>query len=263
MIRTCICILGLAAALVAADKPSRDIQELHRDVANLEETLRKFQRSFEERMAAQEKQVQGAADAAGKAVAAAAAVQSSVDQLAKDLERKLAPLATMGGHVDQLTGNLGTLQQSMADLTSVVNKLVTQVGDLAMAVKAAQRPVAPPGPPMSATEMFANAERDLISGKQELALQEYEEYLKWFADSPQADLAWYAIGSIGLALKDNERALNAFDTVLSKYPTSTRTPEALFYKAKTFDALGRTKEAADTRADLRRRFPKSPLAAQR
>jgi|SoiMethySBSTD1v2_1073268.scaffolds.fasta_scaffold153183_2 TolA-binding protein len=263
MVRTCICLVGLAVGLAAADKPNKDIQELHRDVANLEETLRKFQRAFEERMAAQDKQMQGATDAAAKAVAAAAQVQVSVERLAKDLEVKLAPLASLGGRVDQLSGNAGTTQQSVADLTAVVNKLVTQVGDLTLAVKASQTKVEAPGPPASATDMFTNADRDLMSSKHELALQEFEEYLKWYGDSPQADRAWYAIGSIHYTLKDNAKALQAFDTVLAKYPASTKTPEALFYKAKALDAMNRVKESVEVRAELRRRFPKNPLATQR
>src|SRR5262245_50337972 len=135
MTRACIGILGLAALLGAADKPNKDIQELQRDVANLEETLRKFQRVFEDRMAAQDKQVQGATEAANKAVAAAAQAQTSVDRLAKDLEQKLAPLATLGPRMDQVSGNVATVQQAVADLTSAMTKFGTQLADLAMVVK--------------------------------------------------------------------------------------------------------------------------------
>ena len=263
MIRTGICILGLAAALAAADKPNKDIQELQRDVAALEETLRKLQRAFDERMSAQEKQVQGATDAANKAVAAASQVQAGVDRLAKDLEQKLAPLGTLGGRVDQISGNVVTTQQAVADLTSVVTKLNTQIADLAMALKAGQVKTEAPGPSMSASDLLTNAGRDLMSGKHELALGNYEEFLKWYGDSPQADAAWYGTGSIQLSLKDHEKALQSFDTVLTRYPGSTKTPEALFYKAKALDGLNKAKDAAAVRAELRKRFPKHPLATQR
>jgi len=254
----------MTAALVAADKPIREVLELQRDVARLEEVVKTLQRSLDDRMGAMETKVQGASDAAGKAVAAAAQVQRSVDQLARDMDQKLGtPVASLGGRVDQISGNVATVQQAVADLTAAVNKLSTQMADLSMVVKAAQSPAAAPAAPMGATEMLANADRDAMSGKHELALSEYEEYLKWYGDSPQAGQAWYSIGSIQLALKDNEKAIKAFDTVISKYPSSSKAPEALFYKARALTELGRVKEAIDTRAELRRRFPKSPLATQR
>lgn len=249
--------------LAAADKPSREIQELQRDLAQLQESVKSLQRALEDRIAGLDKQVQAASASADRAGEAATGVQSSVERLSKDLQQRLAPVGQISGSVEHLSGSLGAMQQAIADLTSVVNKLQGQVGDLTMAVKASQQPAAAPPPPMSASDMMINADRDLMSGKYDLAISEYEEYLKWYADSPQADLAHYAIGSAHLALKNNEKAVEAFNTMLTKYPESVKTPEALFYKAKALDAMNRLKESADVRAELRRRFPKHSLANRR
>src|SRR5687767_12018544 len=181
MFRLSICILASTATLFCADKPNRDIQELQRDVAQLQEIVKTLQRSIEDRITGLSTQVQGAADAASKAGAATSAVQRSVEQVALDQERKLtAPVAAIGGRMSEVSSALGSMHQAISELTSVVNKLQTQIGDVGNAVKVLQAPaVAPPGPPISANEMLVNASRDHSSGKFDLALQEYIEYLKW------------------------------------------------------------------------------------
>src|SRR6266536_1316733 len=264
--RTTCCILLGATALLAADKPNRDIQELQRDVAQLQEIVKGLQRSLEERISTLGTQVQGAADAAGKAGLAVANVQKSLERVAQDQETKLAPAtATLGTRLEQVSGAINTMQQAISDLTLVVNQLQSQIGDLSNLVKVIQQPVVPPpasGPPMPATVLWQNAERDRTSGKYELALQGYADYLKWFANAPQAAGAQFQTGVTHFMLKDYDNALKDFDAVVERYPKSSKVPEALFYKGKTLAALGRASEAAETYRKLRSRFPSHSLARQ-
>ena len=267
MLRRILCYtLAAAPALYSADKPNREIQELQRDVAQLQELVKTLQRSVEERIATLGTQVQGAVDAAGKATAAAGSVQRSVDQLAQDQERKLvSPVATLGGRMDQVAGAIGTMQHAMGDLTSVITKLQAKIEDLGMAVKVLQQPAAPPeaaGPPMSATDLLTNADRDKTSGKLELALQGYADYLKWYGGTPRAADAQYYVGSIHYSQKDYESALKDFATLIEKYPASSRLAEALFYKGRALTALGRAAEAAESYKELRKRFPNHALTRQ-
>jgi tol-pal system protein YbgF len=260
------CILLAATALPGADKPNRDIQELQRDVAQLQEIVKGLQRSLEERISTLGTQVQGAADAAAKTGAAVANVQKSVERVAQDLDTKLGPaIGTLGGRVDQISGALNTVQQAMTDLTSVVNQLQSQIGDLTNLVKVIQQPVAPPapsGPPMPATELWQNAERDRGSGKYELAVQGYQDYLKWFGNGSQAANAQYWLGFSYYSLKDYDNALKQFDALIGNYPKSTKVAEALFYKGKSLAALDRGSEATEAYRKLRRSYPNHSLVRQ-
>ena len=82
--RTIGCILLSAIALAAADKPNPQIQELQRDVAQLQEIVKGLQKSLEDRISSLGNQVQGAADAAIKTGIAVASVQKSVERVAQD-----------------------------------------------------------------------------------------------------------------------------------------------------------------------------------
>lgn len=261
-----VCILLGAASLLAADKPNREIQELQRDVAQLQEIVKGLQRSLEDRISTLGTQVQGALDATGKTGVAVASVQKSVERVAQDQDTKLAPaIGTLGGRIDQVSAAVGTVQQSITDLTSVINQLQSQIGDLNNLVKVIQQPVTPPppsGPPMPATELWQNAERDRTSGKYDLAAQGYQDYLKWFAGGPQAANAGYYLGFSYYSLKDYDNALKQFDAFLEQYPKGSKVPEALFYKGKTLKALDRASEATETYRKLRTRFPNHSLVRQ-
>src|SRR5437867_13271577 len=102
--KTIACILLGAITLTAADKPNPKIQELQRDVAQVQEIVKGLQRSLEVRISTLGTQVQGAADAGGKAAAAVANVQKSVERVAQDQDTKLAPaIGTLGGRIDQVS----------------------------------------------------------------------------------------------------------------------------------------------------------------
>ena len=155
--------------------------------------------------------------------------------------------------------SFSTVQQALADLTSGINRLQTQIVDLGNAVKVISTPA--PKPP-SAEELLKSADADRLGGKYELAAQGYADYLKVYADSPEADIAQFQLGAVHYQMKDMESAAKDFDAVVLHYPKSARLPEALFYKSKSLEALGRKPESAAACADLRRRFPRNDSRRQ-
>ena len=257
----------LIAALPLAAAADRSIQELQRDVAQLQDLVKALQATVTEKLAALQTQVQGSAEAASQANTAVAAMQRSLDQAMRDQQTKIVPpMAAMSTRLDQVSGGMGTMQQAVSDLASMMTKLQTQIGDLNNAVKIlATPPAAPPAaekPPLPASDMFDNADRDRRSGKLEYAVQEFADYLKWYADTPLASEAQYYLGWIHQSQNDLEGSVKDFDTLLANYPDAKKTPDALFYKGKALMLLGRTGEATDTFKDLRKRYPTHDLAKQ-
>lgn len=257
--RIAIVFLTSAGVLAGADKPNRDVQELQRDVAQLQEMIKTLQQSFEQRTAAMTTQIQNIGSAVEKISGSMAALQKATGEV--------APLiATQGGRIDHTTESLNTVQQAVADLTASVNKLRTEVGDVSIAVKVLSAPPAgPPGsdkPPVTAADLINNARGDQSGGKPQLALQEYGDYLKWYGDTPTAHEAQFQIGYLHYQLQDYESAVKDFDALAQKFPESTKLPDALFYKRKSLQGLGRNADAAAVCQELRKRFPANDLAKQ-
>ena len=273
-------VLILVAAPGLTFAASKEIQELQRDIAQLQDQVKQLQQSQDKQLAAITALVQQAIDAAGKANTSAAIIQSSLQQNLRDMESKVVPpVVGLGTRIDNMGNDFRTLQQAVADLTNSMQKVQAQLTDLTNMVKVLQAPPAPPPgattqgagqgagaaaevPPMSASDLFSNARRDQTSGKLDLALQEYSDYLKFFGNTDLAPSAQYYIGSIHLSQGDYPTAVKDFDTVLEKYSDNDRTPMALYYKGQSLVKMSRRTDAVAEYKELIQRFPSNPLATQ-
>jgi TolA-binding protein len=246
--------------MAAADKPSLDneIKELQRDVAQLQEMVKMLQGSFEQRLGTVTTQVQAVQASVEKVNASVATVATAVGQ-------QVGPaLQAQDGRIKDANESLRTLQQAVGDLTAAVNRMQTQMIDVNNGLKAlAATPVAPPGSEKpAASDLINNAQGDESGGKAQLALQEYGDYLKYYADTPMANVAQFKIGYLHYQLKEYDAAIEAFDALAQKYPESKSVPEGLLLKRKSLQAQGKTAEAAAACKELRERFAGSEQAKQ-
>ena len=258
---------------------SKEIVELQRDVAQLQDQVRNLQRSFDERMAAMQVLVQQAADSASKASNSVAGLQGAIqEQLRQQGKEVVAPIANTGAKVDQMTTEFTEVRNSMADVTARLGKLEQQIIDLSNAVRTMQTPAAPPPgstsptgsgptasnspPPISGDVLYSNANRDRLGGKADLALQEYSDFVKYYSDSSLAPAAQFWIGDIHFSQGEFDKALSAFDMVLEKYPANNKTPDALYMKGRSLLKLDRRMDGAKEFHEVIRRYPSSDAATK-
>src|SRR5579871_3746225 len=165
-----------------APAASREILELQRDVALLQEQLRVLKSSQDEKLGAIQALVQQALEAANKANTSAALLQDNI----RDTQTKaLAPVADVGAKIDQVTTDVQALRESVNDIASQVGKLQQQMTDVSNAVRTIGSPAAAPppatgaptgpgaavngAPPIPAETLYQNAMRDRSGGKDDLA----------------------------------------------------------------------------------------------
>ncbi|HEY7387275.1 MAG TPA: outer membrane protein assembly factor BamD [Bryobacteraceae bacterium] len=282
-------ILALAAAPVPAPAASREIQELQRDVGLLQEQVKELQQSQNEKLIEIRTMVQQAIDNANRATTGVAQIQTGIGQTTRDLEGKVVtPVVTLGTRMDQMSDNFRMLQNSVADLTSIVNKLQAQLTDINNAIKVLQAPPAPPPPAsgavpgapgapgavpgqsastdtptVSASDLYANALRDRTSGKLDLALQEFSDYLKWYGNTDLAANAQFYVAYIHYSQADYDDAVKEFDLVLEKYPSdNNKIPDALYYKGMSLTRLGHRTQGAEEFKRLLKEFPNNDYSRQ-
>src|ERR1017187_2039548 len=282
--RFMLCALAAAMAIVLAPMGSRaadpKLQELQRDVASLKEQVRLLKESQDKQLAALTVLVQQALDTSNRSNTGVAVIQSNLQQSLKDLESKVVtPVAGLAARLDGMDQDLRALQQSVTDLNGMMGKLQQQMTDLNNAMKILQTPPPPPPaaatgsgdaaaaavpetPSISAQELYANANRDRGSKKYDLALQEYQQYLKWYGNTDLAANAQYYIGDIHRQQKNLEQAVQDFDTVLEKYSENNKTPDALFSKGMVLKSLSRLTESHSAFLELIKRYPRNDLAWQ-
>jgi len=269
-------------ALVAMTSPqpahaaSKEIQELQRDVAQLQDQLKQLQQSQDRQLAEIRVLVQQALSAGNDANKSVAIIQNGLQQSLRDLQKEVVtPVVGVGARIDQVSSDVRTLQQAVGDLTAMIVKQQSQMTDLMNQVKVLSTPAQPPPPQtgttpaagaspdlpsMSATDLYQAADRDRMGGKLDLALTEFADYLRWYGNTPQAPNAQYYIGWIHNSLGAYDDAVKDFDLVLEKYSDNPRTPDALYGKGVALVKLGRRTDANKEFQELMRRFPKSDQA---
>jgi TolA-binding protein len=181
-----VCLL--LAIPVLAPAASKEIQELQRDVALLQQQIKDLQRSQDEKLAAILEAARSAVDAANRANTSVAVITSNLDKNLRDQTDKVAtPVVGLSTRLNEMGGELRTLSQAVSDLTALMSRLQTQLTDISNAIKVIQQPAAAPPaqpgqpgqpvaaasdvPPMPAETMYNAARQDYISGKYDLAVQ--------------------------------------------------------------------------------------------
>ena len=110
-------------------------------------------------------------------------------------------------------------------------------------------------PPMSQTDLYNAANGDYNSGKFDLALHEFQDFLKYYFNADLAPNAQYWIGQIYYSQKKYDDAAQAFDLVLEKYPDNAKTRDAKLYKGMCLVALGRRSQAHGIFQDMEKQYP--------
>src|SRR5579872_6476447 len=258
---------------------SKEIVELQRDVAQLQDQVRNLQTAFDTRLAQLQLLVQQAADSANRASSSVAGLQGAIqEQLRQQGKDVSGPVANFNTKIEELTNSFQQVQNGIADVTARLGKLEQQMVDLKNAVSTMPSPGAPPpgnsggtmpvGPPTSsvppipATTLYTNANRDRLGGKNDLALQEFNQYLQYYNNTDLAPAAQFWIGNIYFDQGDFEKALNAFDAVLERYSNNNKTPDALYMKGRTLVKLDRRTAGANEFRELIRRYPGSDAATK-
>jgi tol-pal system protein YbgF len=282
----CALVAAVALSLVPMRSPaaSKEIMELQRDVAGLQEQLRLLKESQDKQLAALTVLVQQALDTSKSSTTGVAVIQNNLQQSLRDMETKVStPVAGLSTRLDAMDQDMRTLQQSVGDLNGSFNKLQQQLTDLNHAVAILATPPPPPpgatnapglsgttvppapvpeAPCPPASELYPDANADRTAGKYDLALKEYADYLRCYGNLPLAPNAQYYIGTIHAAQGDNESAVQDFDTVLEKYPDNTKKADAFYSKGMALVKLGRRTDGADEFAQLIKNYPKSDLAVK-
>lgn len=279
-----ICAWVLMASPAVAFGADNATLQLQRDLASLQEQVRNLQKSQDDKFAAMLEQLKQVAGSASDASKSAAALQQN---LKTTQDQVVTPVAQLASRMDQMSSDLSRLSNAVTDLTASLAKMQTQMTDLINQVKVIQTPPAPPQttaapgaaaaspavPPISATDLYNNADRDRNGGNYDLAVNEFSEFLKYYPDSPQAPSAQFYIGWIhygsahseseagdaASAQKDYQAAADDFDNVAKNYPDdATRVPEAMYYRGMSLEHVtGHKTAAADVYIELIKRFPKT------
>jgi TolA-binding protein len=268
-------IPAILLACVPLTAQKREIVELQRDVAAMQEQIRALQRTLDEKLGAMGVQVQQTFDSVNKINTAVAVLESGLrDRVQQELKGVSGPVLGMNTRLDSITGDVQALRTSVEDLNTRISKLSTQMTDLNNSFKLLDARPAPPGsegssamtsgsttppPGLSASQLYDSALRDLTGGNLDLAMQGFTEYLRYFDATDRAPNAQFYVGQIHYNRGEYDNAIKAFDAVLDR-GENNKTADATYMKGMSLLKSGRRTEAGKEFLNVIQKYPKSEVA---
>jgi TolA-binding protein len=268
---------------------SKEIMELQRDVALLQDQVRNLQSTLDQKVSAISALTQQTLDSVTRTNTAVAIMENSFNDAMKQQQQSLnGPVANVGQKLGQMSEDFNAVREAVLDMNTRMGKLDAKIADLESLINTVRAPAAPPpgnGPPatgtvpsndansgfspglgsngtvagappqgMQAGSLYTNAYGDYMAGKYDIAMQEFNEYLKYFGNTDLAPYAQFYVASIYYRKADFNNALMSFDTVLEKFPENPKTADSRFYKAMCLVKLGRNDSAAREFRDVYTRY---------
>jgi tol-pal system protein YbgF len=260
-------VLALLSTLALAVTPawgvSKEMIQLQTQVQQLQEQMTAMQRSFDERMGVMKNLVEQDTDAINKVTGALTNLQTT---LQTNLQKQQGDSAA---HIDQLTGQIQSLNDTLDELKARLAKVSKQLEDMQsgqqslaaqQATQQAQQQAQAQAPPPDV--LYNNALRDYNGDKNDLALQEFSDYIKFYPNTDLAGNCYFYLGEIQFRQGNYQQAAQSYDQVVQNFPTGNKTASAQLKKGFSLIELGKKDDGV---ADLRhviQRYPKSSEALQ-
>lgn len=249
----------------AADTKSQLIQ-IQTQLQLMQDNMARMQQSFDERMGVMKDLLTQQIDNVNKMGITVQNLQKSVSSQTSDA----------GSKVDQISGQVQALHDSVDELKARLAKVSKQLDDMQASQQnissppggqpagangpsgaAANVPQAPP-----ADQLYNDGLRDYNANKNDLASQEFTQYLQAYGNTDLAGNAQFYLGEIAYRQANFSGAVQAYNKVLDQYPGGNKTAAAQLKKAYALLELGQRDAGVQELRSLISRYPKSPEALQ-
>ena len=162
--------------------------------------------------------------------------------------------------VDELKARLAKVSKQLDDMQTAQQNITTPPAGRARRWFARREPALPQAPP--ADQLYNDGLRDYNANKNDLASQEFTQYLQVYGDTDLAGNAQFYLGEIAYRQGNFNGAVQAYNKVLDQYPGGNKTAAAQLKKGYALLELGQRDAGVQELRSLISRYPKSPEALQ-
>jgi len=238
---------------------NRDIVQLQTQVDQLQQAMTQMRQSFDERMGVMKSMMEQNSVIANKVSAAIDNLQSSINKQQTD----------RAAQVDQISGQIQALNDTMDELKVRLAKLSKQFEDMQAAQQSmaaqqteaqqkAQQMASAPPPDV----LYNNALRDYNGGNNDLATQEFNDYIKYYPDTDLAGNADFYLAEIEFKAGDYQKAIANYDLVVQNFPGGNKAAAAQLKKGFALLELGKKDEGEQELKRVIQRYPRTNEAMQ-
>ncbi|MBZ5522699.1 MAG: tetratricopeptide repeat protein [Acidobacteriia bacterium] len=259
-------LLALAFFAVLMTQPAsagtkEQLIQLQTTVQILQDNMAKMQQSFDERMGVMKDLITQQTDNVNKMTTTIQNLQKTLQQQSND----------SGGKVDQVQGQIQSLHDTVDELKARLVKVGKQLDDIQSAqqtINATAAQTQPPGggsaqnqaPPPD--QLYSSGLSDFNAGKNDLASQEFAQFIQVYGTNDLAGNAQFYLGEIDYRKGNYQAAVQDYNKVLDQYPGGNKAAAAQLKKGFALLELNQREAGVKELRSLMARFPKSPEAVQ-
>ena len=252
-------LLVLSLGLGPVSGANKDMVQLQTQVQQLQEQMTAMQRGFDERMGVMKNLVETNTDAVNKAVVALNGLQTTLAKQQGD----------SGSKIDQLSGQIQSLNDTLDELKARLAKVSKQLEDMQSAQQSqaaqtatqqAQQQAMASAPPPDV--LYNNGVRDYNGANNDLATQEFSDYIKFYPNTDLAGNAYFYLGEIQFRQGNYQAAAQSYDQVLQNFPSGNKAASAQLKKGFALIELGKQDDGVGELRHVIQRYPHAPEALQ-
>jgi TolA-binding protein len=227
-----LCLASLRPAWGA----SKEMIQLQTQVQQLQDQMARMQQSFDERMGVMKSLMDQNTDNINKVTAAIAAMNDV-------LQKQQSVSATQA---EQLSGQIQALNDSIDELKARMAKVSKQMDDMqatqqsaaaSQAAQQAQAAALAAAPPPDV--LYNNGLRDYNAGKNDLASQEFSDYIKFYPNTDLAGNSYFYLAELQYKQGNYQAAITNYDLVIQNFPSGTKLASAQLKKGFSLIELGK------------------------
>jgi tol-pal system protein YbgF len=262
--------LGAFAGQLIAPQPAsavaREIIELQQSVAQLLQGQQDMRSAMDQRLAELRTVVNQTLDAQNRVNTEMGALQKTIQDTYANSGARIDTIATqtqgVSDNMQDLQARVAKVSQQVTDVQNLLQSIDAKLpgtptasgGGGSTAPSSSALPSGVPAP-ISSDTLYQNALRDFSSGRNDLARQEFGDFLKNFPQSDLAGNAQFYLGEISYAQGDYPNAIAAYDLVLTNYPRSFKLAAASLKKGEAMLASGQKASALRQFRSVVSRYP--------
>jgi tol-pal system protein YbgF len=270
MKRQMLCILLAVAAFAlfltqpASAGTKEQLIQLQTTVQLLQDNMARMQQSFDERMGVMKDLITQQTDNVNQMSKTIDTLQKSVQQKGDDVTGKTdqvsGQIQALHDSVDELKARLAKVSKQLDDIQAgqqnIVNPAGGTTGTPGTAPGAAQNAAPPPD------VLYNNGLADFNAGHNDLAAQEFMQFLQVYGNNDLAGNAQFYLGEIDYRRNNFQAAIQDYNKVLDQYPGGNKGAAAQLKKGFALLELGQKDAGVKELQSLIARYPKSPEAIQ-
>lgn len=261
-------VVTLAAAMVAGAAGAallaparvgavdREVIQLLQMVTQLSQSHQALQMAVTQNAAIEKTLIEQALDSTKQLTLTMGSMQKSIQDTQANSGARLDTMSTqvqgVSDNLQELLARMGKINQQLTDTQTTIQGIDAKLasGTLPPPTTGALGMPAP-----SADLLYSNGLRDLNGRKYDLAAQEFQDYLKYYAETDLASNAQFYIGEIAFAQEQYPQAMEAYTKVLENYPKSFKLAPARLKKALALIQVGEKTTAIRELRNVVRLYP--------